>query len=79
MTTIRVIDPWTEPWDIVFDDAGTPMLSFGSYPGQRQPGWILWTLEDSDSYFIPGNLLEVDQAIASAEQWLAIKERHQED
>jgi prevent-host-death family protein len=58
---------------------GRPMLTWGRHP-EHGNGWTLSYLEDPDSetsgvddYFIPGDLTDVDAAVASARGWLALK------
>lgn len=74
-----------QPIDVRFESHteglqdGRPMLTWGFHPVHGN-GWTLWYLEDPDSptsgvddYFIPGDLTDVDEAVASAKSWLALK------
>lgn len=69
------IDVRYEPHSVEFDDLGTPMLTHGRHPVHGL-GWTLSYLEldgnGVDDHFIPGDLLDVDQAVESARRWLAL-------
>jgi hypothetical protein len=52
-----------------------PQLSWGNDPVLGS-GWrLVWLDETGDNgdYFIPGDLLDVDEAVAAAQRWLALE------
>ncbi len=62
--------------DVVFDEDGTPMLSFTEHP-EYGPGWDLSYLDDPfsptagvESYWIGGTIDELDWAEARAREYL---------
>ncbi len=54
-----------------------PMLTWGHHPVHGN-GWTLWYLENdsetsgADDHFIPGDLTDADEAVASARSWLRL-------
>jgi hypothetical protein len=65
-----VIPP--DPGDIVFDELGTPMLTYTAHP-VHGPGWCLYYLDDTngvDDHFIGGHLTDMDWALEQGRDWL---------
>jgi hypothetical protein len=60
-----------DPGDVVFDADCTPILKFG-YRQYGITGWMLFT-EDGETYFVPGDLADVDWALDEARNHLARK------
>lgn len=56
-----------------------PVLTWGWHP-EYGNGWTLSYLEDDsetagvDDHFIPGDLLDVEEAVSAAERWLALRD-----
>ena len=62
---------------VAFDEHRTPFLQYGRHP-EYGPVWTLYYLDDPDSetagvesYFIAGDLADVDAVVKSAQRWLA--------
>jgi hypothetical protein len=65
----------TDPGEIVFDEAGTPILEYGRHP-EYGLGWMLCylTLNDgADLHFIPGGMDDPEAALSQAREWLALE------
>ncbi len=69
-----------DPGDVRFDDKGTPFITFECYPDYGD-GWVLYYLDDPDSptagvesYYIGGELGEIDWALTNAREWLWMHE-----
>jgi hypothetical protein len=63
-----------DPADVMFDDAGTPILTFERHV-EHGEGWVLYTLDENDGvdgHFIGGGLADLDWAEGRARTWLAL-------
>jgi hypothetical protein len=66
-----------DPEDIVFDERGTPMLTYERHP-EHGSGWMLRYLEDDSlfagvaDHFIGGGLADIDWALEEARKWLRL-------
>lgn len=60
---------------VTFNDVSSPILSHWHHP-EHGTGWTLWYVEPGgngvEDHFIPGDLLDVDDAVESARRWLQI-------
>jgi hypothetical protein len=70
-------EPESDP-SVTFDENGTPFLRFGQLAGYGM-GWTLYYLIDPaiptagvDTYFIPGDLTDVDRVVELAQAHLDI-------
>lgn len=68
-----------DPADIVFDDRGTPILTYQRHAVHGE-GWVLYFLEDDsdtagvEDYFIPGRPEHINDALQAARRWLRLRE-----
>jgi hypothetical protein len=73
--TVKVRYETADDGTLIIDDADMPCLTFARHPVYGY-GWTLWYLDAGsvEDYFIPGDLTDVDAAVASAQRWLALRE-----
>jgi hypothetical protein len=62
-----------DPGDIVFDERGTPILTYTDHHPEHGAGWVLYYLDDPssptagvDEYFIGGDFADLDWATEQA-------------